>query len=445
MRFKNIAVLNEDFSVSYGMDVWIDGAFIISVEETGRKGRPEASSGSAGREIDGTGKLLMPGFYNAHTHLPMTLMRGYGENLPLADWMAKKIFPFEDRLTGTDCYYASSLAIAESFSHGIVSSSDMYFFCDDIVRAAIDAGAKINASRGLSFFDEILDLTGFKPYEESKALFREYHGEQDGRIRVDNSLHGEYTATPGLIEAVSGLVSETGAPVHVHVSETREEHEGCKERNQGRTPVQVLADSGVFDNGGIAAHCVWIEEDDANILKEKGITMVTCPISNMKLASGIARVPLILEKGINVALGTDSAASNNSYNFFETIKMTALLAKVRFDDPTLITPGEALYMATRAGAVAQGRQDCGVIKEGNRADMVVLDINAASLYPVYEMANNLVYAASSRDIVATIVDGKVVYEKGEFPTIDIERAIYETERAGVRILDELGETAGVPA
>jgi len=435
LLFKNITLLTEDFAVEYNMDVRTDGARIVSVAPAGENG----SSGE--RVIDGHGKLLMPGFYNAHAHLPMTLLRGYGESMKLMDWLEKKIFPFEEKLDGEACYNASMLAIAESFSHGIMSSSDHYFFCEDTVRAAVESGAKLNICRGLSFFDEILDLTGFKPYQESRDLFYGHHDTENGRIRVDIGIHSEYTATPSLIEAVADLSRETGVPVHVHISETLSEHEECKERYDGRTPIKVFADAGAFDNGGLAAHCVYVEEEDADIMSEMGITVITCPVSNMKLADGIARIPLLLEKGVNVAIGTDGMASNNSCNFFEEIKMLSLAAKVRFGDPTLIKPAEALYAATRAGALAQGRPDCGIIKEGFRADMIMLDLSAPSMNPVYEMANNLVFSASSRDILMTMIDGLVVYENGAFPTVDIEKAISGTERSRDRILAELAEGA----
>ena len=443
MLFKNISILEEGFTLRSGVDVRTDGAYITSITETvTNESAPDSALNDGGeRVVDGKGKLLMPGFINAHAHAPMTLLRGYGENMTLNNWLEKKVYPFEDRLNGGDCYHATMLAMAESFANGIVSSSDMYFFCDDMVEAVVESGAKINISRGLTFFDEILDLSGFKAFHESKKVFNDYNDTHDGRIRVDIGLHAEYTATPGLINAVADLVNETGAPIHVHVSETRKEHEECKERNGGRTPAQTLADGGVFDNGGLAAHCVWVDEADADILLNKNVSVVSCPVSNMKLASGIARIPLLLDKGLNVALGTDGTASNNSLNFFETIKLFALSAKVRFGDPTLITPAEALYSATRAGALAQGRADCGYIKEGFRADLIVVDLMSPSMNPVFEIANALVYAASNRDILMTIVDGLVVYENGKFPTIDIERAISETEKIKNRILSELAAEA----
>ena len=435
MLFRNIDILNEDFSVSHGMDVAIEGAYITSIRPSS-----EIKDNIDGRVIDGKGKLLMPGFYNSHTHAPMTLLRGWGENMPLNDWLHKKVFPFENKLIGDDCYHATKLSLAESFANGIVSMSDMYFFCDDIVRAVVESGAKINASRGIACLDKIIDFEELQAFQESKNLFRDYHDTHDGRIRVTMSMHAEYTSTPALIEAVAGLSSECGAPVHVHVSETLEEHEECKTRNEGRTPTRVLSDGGLFENGGLAAHCVWIEDEDADILLEKGVTICTCPVSNMKLASGVARVPLLLEKGLNIALGTDGTASNNNLNFFEEIKLLALSAKVHFNDPTLITPEQALFAATRAGALAQGRLDCGFVKEGFRADLIMLDMNSPALTPVYEIANSLVYSASNRDIKMTLIDGMVVYEDGEIPTIDVERTIFECNKAKTRVLEEL--TAG---
>ena len=436
MLFKNISVLKEDFSAAHGMDVRTEGAYIVSVKDT-VPGDKVGGAAQGDRVIDGSGKLLMPGFFNAHTHVPMTLLRGYGENMILQDWLEKKVFPFEEKLTGEDCYYAAMLAMAESFANGIVSSSDHYFYSEDIARAAIETGAKMNISRGLSFFDEILELSGFRPIHEARDLFYNYHDTHDGRIRVDIGLHSEYTATPDLMVAVADLLSETGAKIHVHVSETRSEHEESKERNGGKTPVQTLAERGIFCNGGLAAHCVWIEEEDADILFEKGVSVVSCPVSNLKLASGIARVPLLMEKGLNIALGTDGTASNNNLNFFESMKLFSLSAKVRFGDPTLVTPAQALYSATRAGALAQDRPDCGCVAEGFHADLVVIDLKSPAMNPVYEMANALVFAASNRDILMTVADGYVVYENGGFPTIDIERAIYETDKAKTRILSEL--------
>ena len=435
MLFSNVSVLNPDFSISDGMYVETKGSMISYVAKKPPKGCPVAPVSNT---------LLMPAFYNAHTHSPMTLLRGYGENMQLKDWLEKKIFPFEDKMTGEDCYNATLLAMAESFSHGIVSSSDNYFFCEDIMRAVVESGAKMNISRGLSYFQDTLDKSSFTPLIESRKLYFDHHDTYDGRIRVDIALHAEYTATPALIEAVSELSHDAKAPVHVHVSETKSEHEECKVRNGGLTPTEVFNKACIWDFGGLAAHCVWVEEKDADILAEKGVTAVSCPVSNMKLAGGIARIPLLLEKGVNVALGTDGTASNNNLNFFEEIKLLAIGAKVHFGDPTLITAREALYAATQAGALAQGRKDCGRIEKGARADFIEIDLNSPSLNPVYDIADSLVYAVSSRDILMTVCDGKIVFKRGpggydEYPTIDQERAIYNMTNSKNRILASLVE------
>jgi 5-methylthioadenosine/S-adenosylhomocysteine deaminase len=435
MLFSNVSVLRADFSVSQGMYLETEGGIIRYLSDQPPDGHPAAAPSN---------RLLMPAFYNAHTHSPMTLLRGYGENMALSDWLEKKVFPFEDRLTGEDCYQATLLAMAESFAHGVVSSSDQYFFCDDILRAVAESGAKANLSRGLSHFQDTLDTVNYLPYQESRKLYYDNHDTVDGRIRVDLALHAEYTATPALIAAIADLSHETKAPVHVHISETRREHEECKARHAGQTPTEVFAKAGIWDFGGLAAHCVWAEEKDAEILAEKGVTAVSCPASNMKLASGIARMPMMLEKGVNVALGTDGTCSNNSLNFFEEIKLFSIGAKVRYENPTVVTSKQALFAATRAGALAQGRENCGVVEQGARADFLVIDLASPSLNPVYDLADNLVYAGSSRDILLTVCDGRVVYKRGEggaaeYPTIDLERVTFEVKRAQQRILGSLTE------
>jgi 5-methylthioadenosine/S-adenosylhomocysteine deaminase len=225
--------------------------------------------------------------------------------------------------------------------------------------------------------------------------------------------------------------------MQVHVSETKREHEGCKERHGGLTPTAYLDGLGLFDSPATAAHCIWVEGEDIDILREKGVTVASCPVSNLKLASGVCDTPALIGEGINVALGTDSAASNNSLDFFGEMKLFALVNKERRGDPTLITPRQALYAATRAGALGQGRTDCGLIKEGFRADFVALDLAAPSMHPMFDAYNNIVYSASPCDVALTMVDGRVVYERGEYPTIDIERAVYETDKACADILSRL--------
>lgn len=430
MLFKNIMIVNSSFETEENMFIGIKDDKIDYIGSS----RPKADYG---QEYDGKGRLLMPGFVNSHAHSPMTLMRGYGENMALQEWLNDRIFPFEAKLDSDAVYWGTMLAMAESISSGIVSTTDMYYFIDDMVRAVIESGAKDNISRGITnFADE--DLFSMDAGREMKRTFEEYHMAAGGRIKMDVSLHAEYTTTPKTVEQIAEFARTAGAQQHVHVSETRAEHEQCREK-YGMTPVAYLAAHGLFDVPTTAAHCVWIEGGDYDILKEKGATVAVNPISNMKLASGVCNVQALLDRGINVAIGTDSVSSNNSLDFLEEMKVFAIAGKSHYNNPIAVTPRDALKAATLGGALAQGRKDCGLLKEGYKADLVVLDISRPNMHPVHDMINNIVYSANSANVILTMADGKVLYDNGEFKTIDIEKTIFNTEKATGRILSCLAE------
>lgn len=434
MLFKNITVLDENLDAKDGMYVGIKDNKIDYI------GREAPRTGSEyGETYDGKEKLLMSGFFNSHAHTPMTLLRGYGENMKLQDWLTQRIFPFEAKLTGKDVYHAMQLGIAESLRFGIVSTTDMYYFCDEMAAAVLESGAKNNIGRGLTSFgdDDLKDLTAWK---ESRDLFERYNGAEDGRILVDMSLHAEYTSNARIARQFAEYTKEIGTRMHVHLSETKTEHEECKAKNGGKSPAAYFNELGLFDSKTTAAHCVWLDEGDFDILAERGVTVATCPVSNLKLASGICNVPKLLKRGIPVAIGTDSVSSNNSLNFLEEIKFFALIHKENQGDPTIITPKEAIFAATRAGALGQGREDTGILKEGCRADLIVLDLAGPNMYPVHDMINNVVYSASGSDVVLTMVDGKVLYKDGQYLTIDLEKAKYEAEKSKDRILSELSSS-----
>ena len=428
MLFKNIAVLDETFRIKENMYVGIEGRKITYISK-------EAPARGFGRVYEGSGKLLMSGFVNTHAHSPMTLMRGYGENLALQEWLEEKIFPFEAKLTEDAVYWGTLLAMAESIRFGIVSTTDMYYFSEAMVRAIEESGTKNNLSRSVTCFDDS-DLWQLKSAEEMKYLYENYHNAADGRIRVDMSIHAEYTSTPKIVQQMADYTRSIGANMHVHLSETKKEHEECKSRH-GLPPAAYFNKLGLFDTPTTAAHCVWLEEEDYAILKEKGVTVASNPVSNMKLASGICNVPELLKSGIRVSLGTDSVASNNSLNFIEEMKYFATAAKERNADPTAVTPQQALESATLSGALSQGRRDCGALKVGNKADLIVVDVSGAHMHPVHNMLNNVVYSASGSDIIMTMADGRILYENGRYYTIDIERVIYEAERATKKILNAL--------
>ena len=429
MLFKNITVIDADFNVLQDAYVAVTDDKITYVGQS----RPD---GEFGREYDGKGKLLMSGFINAHAHSPMTLMRGYGENLKLQDWLNTRIFPFEAHLDSNAVYWGTLLAMAESLQYGIVSTSDMYYFCDDMVKAVIDSGAKANVSRSITNFTD-QPAQSLESYQEMKDLYQTYHNAENGRIKIDMSLHAEYTSNPQTARALAEYAKEIEDTVmHIHVSETRSEHEECIARH-GMTPAAYLADAGLFDVPALAAHCVYSTEEDLELFREKGVTVATNPVSNMKLASGICDASKVLEKGVGLAIGTDSVASNNSLDFFEEMKVLAIGNKVSKLDPQAMTPVQLLHAATMGGAKAQRRNDCGCIKAGQKADIIVVDIARPNMHPVHSIINNLVYSCNGSAVVMTMVDGRILYENGEFLTIDVEKTIFEATKATEKILGKL--------
>ena len=429
MLFEDITILDEDFEVREHRYVLVEGDRIRSIGTE----RPKDYTGEV---ISGRGRLLMPAFYNVHAHTPMTLLRGYGGGLNLNDWLHTKIFPFEAHLTSQDVYYGMKWGIAEMLRFGTVSTTDMYMQTESMVKAVLETGVKTNVGVALVCFDPSMKLEDVPDFILSKYLFENYHGAGDGRVKIDMAPHAEYSSTPKVIQGYAEYSKSIGTNMHVHLSETKKEHEECKARH-GKTPAKYFLDLGMFDCPTTAAHCVWLEEEDREIFAEKGVTVASCPVSNLKLASGICDVRALLEKGINVAVATDGVASNNNLNMFEEMKIFALLQKGKHYDPTLVTPKQALYAATRAGAISQSRPDCGLVKEGFKADLIVLDIDQPHMKPVHSMLDNLVYSADGADVEMTICDGKILYNNGEFTTIDIEEVEAETEQSRKRILSAL--------
>ena len=430
MLFKEIGIIDENYDYRENMYVGVEKG---KIDYIGTKRPPH----DYGEEYDGKGRLLMPGFFNAHAHSPMALMRGYGENLKLQDWLFKRVFPFEAKLDGNAVYWGTLLCMAESLRFGIVSTSDMYYFMTDMGKAVLDSGCKANISRAIVSIDGSEDFDHYPSVEELKVAAKVFNGADNGRIKIDASLHAEYTSSETIARKLADLTKELGLNMQVHVAETKQETLECKMRHEGRSPVQYLADSGILDPLTTAAHCVWLDDDDYAILRDKKVTVATNPCSNLKLASGICDVARLLKENVSVAIGTDSVCSNNSLNFLEEIKAMALTSKVRADDPTVITPQQALYAATRAGALAQGRMDSGLLKQGYKADLSVMRTDVPNMHPVHKMLNNIVYSAAGSDIVMTMVDGKVLYRDGEYLTIDIEQAIEQTEKATEEILGRL--------
>lgn len=395
-----------------------------------------------GEIYDGRGKLLMPGLYNAHAHAPMTLLRGRGENLPLHRWLDEAVFPFEDELSDEDVYYGTLLGIAEMLRFGTVSFSDMYYHSDARAEAVLDSGIKCNLSHSIVSFDPSQAYRDIPQYAINEHLVSAYHHAGDDKLLVDFSLHAEYTSTPQVVADFAQATREAGLRMQVHVSETAKEVEECRRRHN-MTPVAYLDSAGLFDVPTTAAHCVALDDEDFAILAAKEVTVATCPASNAKLGSGIADVARMRAEGIPVALGTDGVASNNNHNMFSDMYLLALMQRAERRDPVGLPVGEVISIATRNGALSQGRDDCASVAIGMKADLLVMDIDTPWMNPVEDMASNVVYAAQGSDVVLTMVDGVVLYRDGLYPTIDVERVTFEVCRARERIVSALGEKSAL--
>lgn len=428
MIFENIAVLKADGTYLPSCYVGVQGSRIRYVGAT-----PPVED--YGERIDGKNRLLMPGFVNAHTHVAMTLMRGYGEDMPLQSWLFDRIFPFEDKLFSEAVYWGSMLGIAEMLMTGTTSFTDMYYFCEDTVRAVSESGIKANIGRGISCFDVTKRFTDLPAYSDTKALIECCHGADDGRILVDVAPHAEYTTRPDILHDAADLATQHNLRMHIHLSETASEHKECVGRH-GKTPTRLLEDVGMLARPLTVAHGVWLTEDDIQCLSQYDVTLAHCAKSNLKLGSGVAPVEKYRKIGLSVAIGTDSAASNNTLDMIDEMRMAALLAKGVDLDAGALPASHVLYMGTRAGALSQGRADCGDIAEGNRADLVMMDMRDIGLTPANAPLSNVLYGAGSRAVQMTVVDGRVVYRSGEFLTLDIERVRFEVQHAVARILSK---------
>lgn len=389
--------------------IQVDGAFITYAGP-----RADAPRFSPDATIDARGGIALPGLVNAHTHLPMTLVRGVGTDLPLMDWL-HMIWPIEDKLTAELMRLGTQMSALEALRTGTTCFADGYMMSDVIARAVDEAGMRLNVCAMAS--DDICAET----LARQRALYENFNGAGNGRIRVYVGMHAEYTGTEGLARGLGELAAQLGTGLHVHVSETRSEVEECRARHGGRSPVKFLSDAGAFDVPALAAHCVWVDDEDIDILSQKGVTVAHNPVSNLKLASGIAPVASMVSRGVNVALGTDGAASNNSMDMFEELKLAAILQKGATYSATAMSATQALALASQNGARALGFGDVGLIKPGYRADIALLGVANPAHTAARDIPGALVYATGGADVRMTMVDGRVLYMDGEYLTLDEER------------------------
>ncbi len=366
------------------------------------------------REIDCKGNVLMPGFKNAHTHSGMTAFRSYADGLPLQEWLNTKIFPVEAKMSGEDIYALTKLAILEYLTTGVTAIGDMYLTPETIARACSEMGMRCQLVSGLNDFGPALSVM--------EERYLNLNG-QDPLISYSMGLHAEYTCQRELLEKASELLHKYQAPLYIHVSETAREVQECKDR-YGVTPPALFDSMGLLDFGGGGYHCVHFTEEDMDIWKKRGMSVVTNPGSNTKLASGIAPVSRFLEKGINVAIGTDGPSSNNCLDMFREMFLVTGLAKLKEQDAAAVDANEVLKMATVNGALAMGMRDSDVLAPGKYADMILVDLHQPNMQPLIDISRNIVYSGSKTNIRMTMIAGKILYENGNFACEEDVEAIY---------------------
>jgi 5-methylthioadenosine/S-adenosylhomocysteine deaminase len=376
-------------------------------------------------EIDATGKIVLPGLINTHTHLSMVLLRGYADDMLLQDWLQKKIWPLESRLTGEACYQGALLGCAEMIMSGTTTFMDMYFHMDEVARGVNEAGLRAFLSYGII---DLFDTAKIKAEREKSQEFFEYiHSLGNDKVQFALGPHSPYTCSPETLLWAKEFADKNGVIDHIHIAETRKEQADCQKQHGARI-VEYLDKIGALSNRLLAAHCVWLTKSEVGILAKAGATVAHCPVSNMKLASGgVAPLPEMFDAGLAVGLGTDGAASNNSLDMFETMKICALLHKAHRWDPTVLNAQKTLDLATIEGARALGLQDeIGSIEVGKKADIIILDTRLPNLNPVHgteTVVSDLVYAASPANVDTMIVDGQILMTNRQLKTINLEQTI----------------------
>ncbi len=391
---------------------------------------------SAEEVIDARGMAALPGLINAHTHVPMTILRGVAQDRPLKEWL-QEIWEFEAKMGREEVLAGARLGVLEIMLSGTTTFADMYFHEDAVAQAVLEAGIRAVLSYGMiDMRDWVRDET--KTEEELKGaerFFSEWHMAEEGRIRVSLGPHATYTCSAELLKRSAEAARSRGLILHTHLSETREEVEEVR-RRIGLSPPEYLEELGVLGSNVLAAHGVWLEEGEMDVLARRGASVVHCPASNLKLASGIAPVPEMLRRGVNVALGTDGPASNDTLDMFREMRLAAILHRGASLDPTALKAWDVLRMATINGAKALGLEnEVGSLEVGKRADLILVDLRRPHLATSRDLVSSLVFSASSADVDTVMVDGRVVVRHGEPTTLDRQEVVARAVEAAQRLAE----------
>ncbi|MHC1624536.1 MAG: amidohydrolase family protein [Methermicoccaceae archaeon] len=380
---------------------------------------------TADEELDVSTCLVTPAFVNTHTHLPMTLFRGYADDRELDSWLREYIWPIEAKLSGRDVRAGALLGAYEMIRAGTSAFADMYFFMEKVAEVVRMSGLKAALSYGMIELDD--EDRGKHELKKNRKFVKEFNGYADGRITTMYGPHAPNTCSLEFLQKVREYAEHDGVGIHIHLLETRGEKQRFEEK-YGRSIIEVLDEVGFLRDDVLAAHCVWVSKRDIEILKARGVNVSHNPISNMKLASGMARVNEMLEGGVKVSLGTDGCASNNNLDMFGTMKVAAMLQKVRLSSPTVTPATEVFKMATLRGAQALGISS-GILEAGMDADIMCIDLTSERMQPLHNAISNLVYSTTPADVVSTIVNGRVLMHKREVLTLDMSTISEEVMRS----------------
>lgn len=428
---EDVDILTANSAAEYvrNADIGISGGKIAFIVPTGQG----PIQFKADKIISGRHRLAMPGLVNAHTHCAMTIMRNAADDLPLHNWLFERIFPMEDIMTDDDVYWGTQLGTAEMLKSGTTAMADMYLHMDSAARAVAETGMRVNLSRSPLEFHSDGGLTAIDTFDEMRRFYTEWNGKSEGRIKVYVEVHSTYLFDIESLKRAANLAKELKTGIHIHLLETTKERKDSFEK-YGKSPLEICVETGIFDVPVIGAHLVHLSDEDIAILQKYEVNAAHNPTSNLKLGSGISPVPLMLGAGVNIALGTDGAASNNNLNMFEEMHMAALLHKGVGQNPELITARQVVQMATVNGANAIGfGNDTGVLKAGMKADLILLDIDKPHMTPLNDPYSAVVYSAQGSDVDTVIVDGNILMENRVLKTIDEEKVKYKAASISKRL------------
>ncbi len=415
-----VVTMNPKLDVLFGAYIAIEDGKIRSISRTLPQGQPKTI-------IDGTGMVAVPGLINCHTHLATSVLRSFTDDLSNTEAL-EALLKKEAKMDSRMAKAAALLSIAECLRFGVTSVSDLYYYPSATAEAVAEAGIKANLALSAYRFTDQNEDFDFETDEQCRELVRvvdKWHGYDNGRIKIDAGIHAEYTSNYKLWEGLAGYASEQGIGLQLHLAETRAETESCLDRT-GMGPGELLNCHNLFAVPATATGCTYLEDWERTLLGKKKVSAVATPLSACK--SGSAATPILscVKAGMNVALGTGGAIECGNLDMFEVMRYAAMDARKESGDPTALPASAALMMATVTGAQAQGRSaECGMLQEGLDADIALLDFSAPHLMPCHNVLNGLVWSAKGGDVAMTMVRGKILYQNGRFPTIDLQSVVEE--------------------